>query len=133
MTSVRLLLIRPSVSAFYPSCSENRACHKRGLNKKSALLESLSLSQNGTQQKMGLSKTHPSYLLLSRSLHLLVASCMGKPTQDKGFKVHNGEGPYSHPDLLSPNSLGALPLPHRNPHFLPKKDLHDLLWDNSCL
>ena len=36
------------------------------------------------------------------------ASCVGKPCQDMGFKVHNGEGPYSHPDLVSPAFLGAL-------------------------
>ena len=26
----------------------------------------------------------------------------------RGFKVHNGEGPYSHPDLVSPAFLRAL-------------------------
>ena len=32
----------------------------------------------------------------------------GKPGPDTSFNVHNGEGPYSHPDVVSPAFLGAL-------------------------
>ena len=45
------------------------------------------------------------------------------------FNVHNGEGPYSHPDVVSPAFLGALT--PKKPHFpspnLATKDLRDLL------
>ena len=33
------------------------------------------------------------------------------PSQDMGFKVHNGEDSYFHPDLCFPHFLGALTSP----------------------
>ena len=67
----------------------------------------------------------------SWSSHLLVASCVGKPGQDMGFKVHNGEGPYSHPDLVSPAFLGALTLRDRA-FCLPNFANKGFAWFIKC-
>jgi hypothetical protein len=56
----------------------------------------------------------------------------GKPGLNTSFNVHNGEGPYSHPDVVSPAFLGALT--PKKPHFrspnLATKDLRDLLTNH---
>ena len=58
-----------------------------------------------------------------------------KPGQDMRFKVHNGEGLYSYPDLVSSDILGGGGACSQVPRFLPTqilltKDLRDLL--NVC-
>lgn len=53
----------------------------------------------------------------------------GEAHTGKESKVHNGEDPYPHPDVVSPAFLGALT--SRKPHFrhpiLATNDLRDLL------
>ena len=60
---------------------------------------------------------------------LLHASEFNYPSQDMGFKVHNGESAYFHPDLVSPCSFSRdLSLPETMlsaSQILPIKDLHD--------
>jgi hypothetical protein len=60
---------------------------------------------------------------------------MGKPGSDMRFNVHNSEGPYSHPDVVSPAFLGVLT--PKKPHFpspnLVTKDLRDLLTNDKNL
>ena len=58
----------------------------------------------------------------------------GKPASDIKFNVYNGEGFYSHPDVISPAFLRAL-IPSRNRTcrhpILATKDLRDLLNENE--
>lgn len=61
------------------------------------------------------------------SSHLLVTSCVGKPGQDMGFKVHNGEGPYPHPDLFPQYSGVPYPRNRTFSQISPKNNLRDLL------